>query len=269
MNNLEKICHDIRLGIIERSYLAGKNSAHVGGSLSAVEILAVLFNEILQRPVDLELRDRFILSKGHASLALYCALESVGLLTKEEVDTFEQNGSHYTAHAKKDIEKGLEFTGGSLGLGTSYAVGVAHALKMKGNPAKVYALLGDGECNEGLVWEAIMYAKHQNLDNMIVIVDHNHLQADGPIETVMNTESLADKFTAFGFSTQVVEGHSIDSLIKAFNSRTEGKPNAIIAETVKGKGVSFMENKTNWHFASLPENRYKKAITELMNNGKD
>ena len=269
MNELARICHEIRMNIIERSYLAGKNCAHVGGSLSAVEILAVLYHKVLQRPEDIELRDRFVLSKGHASLALYCALESVGLLSKEEVDTFEQNGSHYTAHAKKDLAKGLEFSGGSLGLGTSYAVGVAHALKMKSNPAKVYALLGDGECNEGLVWEAMMYAKHQNLDNLTVIVDHNHLQADGPIETVMNTDSLAEKFSAFGFSTQVVDGHSIESLINAFNSRIEGKPNAIIAETVKGKGVSFMENKTNWHFASLPENRYKKAITELENNGKD
>jgi len=269
MNQLELISHDIRVSIIERTYLAGKNCAHVGGSLSAVEILAVLFHKVLQRPNDIELRDRFILSKGHASLALYCALESVGLLTKEEVDTFEQNGSHYTAHAKKNIEKGLEFSGGSLGLGTSYAVGVAHALKMKGNPAHVYALLGDGECNEGIVWEAMMYAKHQNLDNLTVIADHNHLQADGPIETVMNTDSLADKFAAFGFATQVVDGHSTESLIKAFDSQVAGKPNAIIAETVKGKGVSFMENKTNWHFASLPETRYKKAITELMNNGKD
>lgn len=269
MNELERICHGIRVSIIERTYLAGKNCAHVGGSLSAVEILAVLYHKVLKRPKDIELRDRFVLSKGHASLALYCALESVGLLTKEEVDTFEQNGSHYTAHAKKDSAKGLEFSGGSLGLGTSYAVGVAHALKMKKNPARVYVLLGDGECNEGLVWEAMMYAKHQNLDNLTVIVDHNHLQADGPIEIVMNTDSLAEKFSAFGFSTQVVDGHSIDSLLNAFVYRTEGKPKAIIAETVKGKGISFMESKTNWHFASLSENRYNKAITELMNNGKD
>jgi len=267
MSEIENICHDIRVNIIERTYLAGQNCAHVGGSLSAVEILAVLYHKVLQRPADLELRDRFVLSKGHASLALYCALESVGLLTKVEVDTFEQNGSHYTAHAKKDIDKGLEFSGGSLGLGTSYAVGVAHALKMKNNPARVYALLGDGECNEGIVWEAMMYARHHNLNNLTIIVDHNHLQADGPIETVMNTDSLADKFEAFGFATQVVDGHSTDGLIKAFDSLAEGKPNAVIAETVKGKGVSFMENKTNWHFASLPENRYKKAITELLNNG--
>lgn len=269
MNELERICHENRVRIIERTYLAGKNCAHVGGSLSAVDILTVLYHKVLQRPVDIELRDRFILSKGHASLALYCALESIGLLTKEEVDTFEKNGSHYTAHAKKELAKGLEFSGGSLGLGTSYAVGVAHALKMKNNPARVYTLLGDGECNEGIIWEAMMYANHQNLNNLTVIVDHNHFQADGPIEMVMNTDSLADKFAAFGFATQVVDGHSIDGLTKVFDSLVEGKPNAIIAETVKGKGVSFMENKTSWHFAPLPESRYKKAITELMNEGED
>ncbi len=263
MNNLEKVCQSIRLGIIERAYSAGKNCAHIGGSLSAVEVLAVLFHGYLRRPADLTQRDRFILSKGHASLALYCTLESVGLLTKEDVDTFEQNGSHYTAHAHKCIARGIDFTGGSLGLGASYAVGVAHALKMEGNAAQVIALLGDGECNEGIIWEAMMYAKHQNLDNLTIVVDHNHLQADGPIEEVMNTDSLADKFTAFGFATQVIDGHSVDAVAGALDSRTSGKPNAIIAETVKGKGVSFMENKTSWHFASLPESRYKKAIAEL------
>ena len=263
MNNLEKVCRSIRLGIIERAYSAGKNCAHIGGSLSAVEILAVLFNGHLQRPDDLSLRDRFVLSKGHASLALYCTLEGIGLLTKEEVDTFEQNGSHFTAHAHRCIARGIEFTGGSLGLGASYAVGVAHALKMKGNPAQVIALLGDGECDEGIIWEAMMYAKHQNLDNLTIVVDHNHLQADGPIEEVMNTDSLADKFTSFGFDTQVIDGHSVAAITNAFDSRAESKPNAIIAETVKGKGVSFMENKTSWHFAYLPESRYRKAIAEL------
>ncbi|MBQ3844836.1 MAG: transketolase [Bacteroidales bacterium] len=266
--NLETICKDIRIGIIERSYMAGKNCAHVGGSLSAVEVMAVLFHQVINRPEDLGQRDRFVLSKGHASLALYCTLESVGLLTKEEVDTFEQNGSHYTAHAKKDILKGIEFSGGSLGLGTSYAVGVAHALKMKGSSARVFTVLGDGECNEGIVWESLMYAKHQNLDNLVVIVDHNHLQADGPTEIVMNTFSLADKLTAFGFYTQEVNGHSTDELTKAFANLKEGTPNAIVAETVKGKGVKFMEGKTNWHFASLPESKYNKAITELKDNGK-
>ena len=263
MNNLDKVCQRIRIGIIERAYSAGKNCAHIGGSLSIVEILAVLYCNYLHRPSDLDQRDRFILSKGHASLGLYCTLEAMGLLAKEEVDTFEQNGSHFTAHAHKDIEKGIEFTGGSLGLGASYAVGVAHALKMQGKAPQVITLLGDGECDEGIVWEAMMYAKHQGLDNLTVIVDHNHLQADGPIEEVMNTDSLAEKFTSFGFATQVVDGHNVTAIAKAFDSRIKGKPNAIIAETVKGKGVSFMENKANWHFASLPESRYKKAISEL------
>lgn len=262
--SLDAICKDIRKGIIERSFIAGKNSAHVGGSLSAVEILAVLFHEVLRRdPSALDDRDRFILSKGHASLALYCALESVGILNKEEVDTFEQNGSHYTAHAKKDINKGLEFSGGSLGLGMSFAVGVAEALKEKGSPARVFVLLGDGECNEGIIWESLMFAKHRSLDNLTVIVDHNHLQADGPIETVLDTKDIAAKFTAFGYKTQTMDGHNTAEIKAAFDKLAEGTPNAIIAETVKGKGVSFMENKTNWHFASLPENKYKKAMLEL------
>lgn len=262
--NLDIICKEIRKGIIERSYTAGKNSAHVGGSLSAVEILAVLFHNVLRRDIDdFCNRDRFILSKGHASLALYCALESAGLLTKEEVDTFEQNGSHYTAHAKKDITKGLEFSGGSLGLGMSYAVGVAEALKEKGSPARVFVLLGDGECNEGIIWESLMFAKHRSLNNLTVIVDHNHLQADGPIETVLDTKDIAAKFTAFGYNTQTVDGHNTAEIKAAFDNLMKGTPNAIIAETVKGKGVSFMENKTNWHFASLPESKYKKAMSEL------
>lgn len=261
---LDIICKEIRKGIIERSYTAGKNSAHVGGSLSAVEILAVLYHRVLKRePDDFSNRDRFILSKGHASLALYCALESVGLLTKEEVDTFEQNGSHYTAHAKKDTTKGIEFSGGSLGLGMSYAVGVADALKERGSNARVYVLLGDGECNEGIIWEALMFAKHRSLNNLTIIVDHNHLQADGPIETVMDTSDLSAKLSAFGFYTQTVDGHNLSDLESAFNNLKTEMPNAIVAETVKGKGISFMENKTNWHFASLPENRYKKAMSEL------
>lgn len=261
---LEDICKTIRIGIIERSYTAGKNSAHVGGSLSAVEILAVLYHQVLKRDKnDFSNRDRFILSKGHASLALYCTLESAGFLSKEEVDTFEQNGSHYTAHAKKDVLKGIEFSGGSLGLGMSFAVGVAEALKEKGSPARVFVVLGDGECNEGIIWESLMFAKHRSLDNLTVIVDHNHLQADGPIETVLDTNDIAAKFSAFGYNTQTVDGHNVDELKKAFDGLVAGTPNAIIAETVKGKGVSFMENKTNWHFASLPENKYKKAMSEL------
>lgn len=267
MNELEKICRDIRLRIVESTYRAGKNCAHVGGSLSAVEILAVLYHAVLREGDVPEDRDRFILSKGHGSLALYCTLESKGLLSREDVDSFEQDGSRYTAHARKDIARGIEFSGGSLGLGVSYAVGVAHALKMKGSPARVYTLLGDGECDEGMVWEALMYASHYKLDNLTVIVDHNHMQADGLVGEVMDTGSLADKFAAFGFASRVVDGHDVKALADAFGTPEPGRPNAIVAETVKGKGIPFMENKTGWHFASLSESHYKKAIDALAGNG--
>ena len=264
MNELEIICHDIRVNIIEMAYHAGKNSAHCGGSLSAVEILATLYHKFLNWDVnDLDNRDRVIISKAHASLVQYCVLASKGLLTKEDLGTFEQNGSHYTVHAHKNIEKGLEFSGGSLGLGLSYAVGVAYALKEKGSKARVYVLLGDGECDEGIIWEAMMFAKHNALSNLTIIVDHNHLQADGFVEEVLDTANLTDKFRAFGFHTFEVDGHSIDELSVAYSKPSDVAPTAIIAETVKGKGISFMENKYNWHFTVLPEGKYKKAIAEL------
>lgn len=264
MNELERVCHNIRINIIELAFRAGKNSAHCGGSLSAVEILATLYHKHLNWEVDdLDNRDRVIISKAHASLVQYCVLESVGRLTKEELYTFEQNGSHYTVHAQKNIEKGLEFSGGSLGLGMSYAVGVAYALKEKGSKAKVYVLLGDGECDEGIIWEAMMFAKHNDLSNLFVIVDHNHLQADGFVEDVMDTSNLAEKFRAFGFHTIELDGHSIEALSEAYSQPSDSKPTAIIAETIKGKGVSFMENKYNWHFTVLPEGKYKKAMAEL------
>lgn len=264
MNDLESICHDIRVNIIELAYRAGKNSAHCGGSLSAVEVLATLYHRFLKWDAnDMDNRDRVIVSKAHASLVQYCVLESVGRLTKEELYTFEQSGSHFTVHAHKDIEIGLEFSGGSLGLGMSYAVGVAYALKEKGSKARVYVLLGDGECDEGIVWEAMMFAKHNALSNLTVIVDHNHLQADGFVEEVLDTANMADKFRAFGFHTIELDGHSIEALSDAYSNMSDTAPTAIIAETVKGKGISFMENKYNWHFTVLPEGKYKKAMAEL------
>lgn len=264
MNELERVCHNIRVNIIELAYRAGKNSAHCGGSLSAVEILATLYHKHLNWCADdLDNRDRVIISKAHASLVQYCVLESVGRLTNDELYTFEQSGSHYTVHAHKNIVKGLEFSGGSLGLGMSYAVGVAYALKEKESKARVYVLLGDGECDEGIIWEAMMFAKHNVLSNLTVIVDHNHLQADGFVEEVLDTANLADKFRAFGFHTIEVDGHSIDELSEAYQKPSSDAPTAIIAETVKGKGISFMENKYNWHFTVLPEGKYNKAKAEL------
>lgn len=264
VKELKRIAYDVRKLIIEASYRAGRNCAHVGGSLSMVEILVALYDIVKRDEKNLENRDRVILSKAHASLALYCMLVKKGLILESDLMTFEQNGSHYTAHAKKNISQGLEFSGGSLGLGFSYAVGVAKALKEKGLQAHVYAILGDGECNEGIIWEGLMFAKHHQLNNLTIIIDHNHLQADGIIEDIIDTSSLVDKFTAFGFYTQEVDGHCIQALLKAFTKQDSSMPNAIVAETVKGKGISFMENKANWHFTALSDNRYKKAICELI-----
>ncbi len=264
IHRIEGLSQKIRMEIIELAYKAGKNGAHCGGSLSAVEILTTLYTSFIKHdPSCLLNRDRMIISKAHASLVHYCILESFGFLSKEELFTFEQNGSNYTVHAKKDINKGIEFSGGSLGLGISYACGVAYACKIKNLNNHIYVLLGDGECNEGIVWEALMFAKHYKLNNLTAIVDHNHLQADGSIEDVLNTDFLTDKFSSFGFKTKQVDGHSVKDLFRVFNERDMTCPNAIIAETIKGKGVSFMENKYNWHFATLPESKYNKALSEL------
>ncbi len=266
LKSIQEMSKAMRLRIIELTYNAGNKGAHLGGSLSSVEIFATLYKAILKIDFsDFEKRDRLILSKGHAAMAQYCALESIGILTKEETDTFEDNGSHFVSHSKRDILKGLEFSGGSLGLGISYAAGVALSCKSKGYQNQIYVILGDGECNEGIVWEALMFAKHYNLTNLTVIVDHNHLQSDGFIEEVIDTESLKGKFNAFGFNAVEVDGHSPIELLKAFGQRDLSRPNAIIAETVKGKGVSFMENKYNWHHNVLSESKYNKAILELIN----
>lgn len=269
---INELCNDIRKRIVGLSYSAGKNSAHIGGSLSAVEILVTLYHRIMRiGETDFENRDRFILSKGHSALALYCVLESAGLIPVGEIDSFETNGSRFTAHARKDLSLGIEFSGGSLGLGLSYATGMAYACKAKALSARVFTLVGDGECNEGIVWESLLFAHHHQLDNFTVIVDCNRLQADGFTRDILDTGSLEDKFAAFGFHPRSVDGHSVAELENALLMDAPG-PKAVIARTTKGKGISFMEDKYNWHFASLSEARYKKAIQDLeaiQENGND
>ena len=261
---VRQLANSIRKDIIRIGYLAEKKGAHFGGSLSMAEVLATLYSFFVTYNLeDLENRDRLILSKGHAALALYCALFERGLLSKKMLENFEQNGSDIVAHSKKDLQKGIEFSGGSLGLGLSYAVGVAYACRKKGLKNRVFVIVGDGELNEGITWEALMFAAHNHLNNLTIIVDHNHLQADGFIEDVMNTSPLEEKCISFGFDTDVVDGHSVPDLFEAFAKKTEDSPRAIIAETIKGKGVSFIENKVKWHHGSLNEQRYLKALKEL------
>lgn len=255
----------IRQRIIELAYNSGKNGSHIGGSFSLVEVYSVLFNSVLRGNGKLtsDDRDRLIVSKGHSALALFCLLESIGLISTEELNSFESNGSDYYAHAKRDISKGIEFSGGSLSLGISYAVGVALACKDKKIDNHLFVILGDGECDEGLVWEAAMSIANFSLNNITLIVDKNGLQSDGFTKDVMNHFSLSNKFTSFGFHTVEVNGHSEDELLKAFNNRDKDRPNAIIARTIKGKGVSFMENERSWHHNVLNQSHYQLALDEL------
>lgn len=263
-NQLEELAHNIRVDIIKTGYLSGTKGAHFGGCLSMAELLAVLYSDFVNYDCsDLEHRDRVVLSKGHAALALYCVLFEKGLISEDELKTFEQDDSELIAHSKRDLQKGLEFAGGSLSLGLTHAVGVAYACKKKSIESRIYAIVGDGELNEGLVWESLMFASHNKLSNLTLIVDHNHLQADGTIEEVMNTAPLKDKLVAFGFNTQKIDGHSVEAIYDALKLSSESQPNAIIAETIKGKGVSFMENKAKWHHGDLNDLRYGKALKEL------
>ena len=256
-------CKDIRKRILELAFKAGSNGSHLGGSLSAVEILNTLYHSGFNfNPAD-ESRDRLILSKGHAALALYCVLESVGIITKEDAETFEQNGTTLFAHAKKNISKGIEFSGGSLSLGISYAVGVALACKSKVFNNRIFVLLGDGECDEGLVWEAVMSAVNYHLDNLTFIVDCNGLQSDGYTKDVMDHSPLEKKFEGFGCKVVSVDGHSEKEVAEAYKVKSKDCPLAIVAHTVKGKGVSFMENLQQWHHGTLSQAQYDQAMEEV------
>ena len=254
----------IRKRILELALHAGSNGAHLGGSLSLVEILNVLYSQNLNLNPQDKNRDRIIMSKGHGALALYCTLENNGILSKEDADTFEQNGTELFAHAKRNVAKGIEFSGGSLSLGISFAVGVALSCRDLGN--QIFVILGDGECDEGLVWESVMSAAHYGLDNMTIIVDCNGLQSDGYTKEVMNTTSLEDKFRAFGCNVYSVDGHSEEELYAAFAKENKSAPKVIVAHTIKGKGVSFLENQQGSHHLVLKESQYEQAIKEVEND---
>ena len=265
MANIEKLKEEalqIRKRILGLALKSGASGTHLGGSLSLVEVLTSLYETVNISKDDN--RDRVILSKGHGALALYTVLEKKGLMTPELVDTFETNGTHLFAHASRDIEHGIEFSGGSLGLGISYAIGVALACKTKGLENHIYVIVGDGECNEGIFWEAMMTAHKFELDNMTVIVDNNGLQADGFTKEIMDLSPMDAKFEAFGLKAVIVDGHDMEAISNALALREQGNPVAIIANTVKGKGVSFMENDVTWHHGVLTQKKYDKAMEELV-----
>ena len=258
----------IRIDLLQEVYY-GK-SGHIGSSLSCADILAVLyFNEMNIDPQDpkAESRDRFVLSKGHASEALYATLAERGYFPKEDLITFRHIDSPFQGHPDMNKVPGVDMTTGSLGQGLSAANGMALASKIDKQGFRVYCLMGDGELEEGQVWEAAMTSSQYELDNICAIIDCNGLQLTGKTEEIksLNYESIEQKFRSFGFNTIVIDGNNIESIMQAFSiaERTKGMPSVIIAKTIKGKGVSFMENNNEWHGKSLSDEDYKKALEEL------
>ena len=265
--DLKNFAKLIRLSALKMAFNAGKNGSHLGAGLSSVEIFAALYGHVLHYNLDKrdeECRDRLVVSKGHCVLSYYSALHEVGFISDDDVDSFETNGSHFHGHAMRNLNNGIEFSGGSLSMGMSFAVGQALACKKKGLDSRVFALVGDGECDEGLIWEAAMSAANFHLNNLVVIVDRNKLQYDGLTIDVMNQLNLGEKFKSFGFEVRVVDGHEVDSLVLALDSPSDS-PICVIANTIKGKGVSFMEGQKEWHHHTLSEEQYNKAKEEVEN----
>ena len=267
LNNISKFSNSIRKNILDMALSAGANSSHFGGALSIADIVAILFsykmniNKSNPEWVD---RDRFILSKGHACLAYYSALSEIGYISKEELKTFEGNESNLLGHPVINRKLGIEFSNGSLGMGLSLGIGLAISSKKKKKNFKVFVIIGDGECNEGSVWEAAMAAANFHLDNLHVIVDHNNFQQTGRNNDIMKLGSLKDKWSSFGWETAELDGHNIENLYDYFNSNQEtNKPKALIANTIKGKGFSFSENNNDWHHRVLTKKVYDEAIEEL------
>jgi len=257
----------LRLKSLKMALDAGKNGSHLGAGLSMIEIFATLYSNVAnissKNKNDVN-RDRVIISKGHCVLSYYSVLNEYGFLSDEDISCFETNGAILHGHATRDISRGIEFSGGSLGLGLSYAIGVALAGKINNLDYHVYVIIGDGECNEGIIWEACMSASHFKLDNLTIIIDHNKLQYDGDVKDIMDMGSLKTKFESFGFHTNDIDGHSVKQIFQALNDKVENKPHAIVANTIKGKGVSFMENKKEWHHSVLSLDQYNLAISEQL-----
>ncbi|MBQ0064620.1 MAG: transketolase [Firmicutes bacterium] len=265
-NKLAVIANNVRKNIILETYMA--KSGHPGGSLSATDILTLLYFEVMdinEENVNSIDRDRFVLSKGHASPALYAVLSAKGFIPEEELKTFRELGSRLQGHPSMGLCPGVDMSTGSLGQGISCAVGMALANKLDGNDHRIYVLCGDGECQEGQVWEAVMSAAHYKLDNMCICVDYNNLQIDGHVSDVMDVSPLDKKFEAFGAHVICIDGHDFDQIRAAYaEAKTvKGQPTVIVAKTIKGKGVSFMEDNVNWHGVAPNKEQYEQATAEL------
>lgn len=259
-------CVSIRKGIIEGTFNA--KSGHPGGSLSIAEILAYLYRvEMNVDPKDPKKadRDRLVLSKGHAAPALYAALANAGFFPVEDLKTLRKSDSYLQGHPNMNYVPGVDMSTGSLGQGISAAVGMALGSKFGGDTFRVYTILGDGEIGEGQVWEAAMFASAKKLDNLCVIVDNNNLQIDGTIEEVNSPYPIPEKFESFGFNVIEIDGNDLEQVASALEQAkaVKGKPTAIVAKTIKGKGVSFMENQVSWHGSAPNAEQYEIAMAEL------
>lgn len=265
-NKLSAIAKDIRIDIIKQVYFAG--SGHPGGSLSAADIVTALYfhemNIDSENPKKSD-RDKFVLSKGHAAPVQYAALAEKGYFPKEELWKLRKLGAMLQGHPDMKKVPGIEMSTGSLGQGISSSVGMALANKIDHNPGRVYTLLGDGELQEGLVWEAFMSAAHYKLDNLTAIIDWNGLQIDGKNEDVMTVTPIDDKLRSFGWNVITIDGHNLEEIINGFKDakNCEGKPTVIIAKTIKGQGVSFMADNPGWHGKAPSEEEAKQAVAEL------
>ena len=272
MNKLElqKMANEVRKGIVTGVHAA--KAGHPGGSLSAADLFTYLYFEEMnvdpKNPQDPD-RDRFVLSKGHTAPGLYATLAHKGYFPVEDLVTLRHIGSHLQGHPCMQHTPGLDMSSGSLGQGISAAVGMALSAKLREKSYRVYTLLGDGEIQEGQVWEAAMFAGARHLDNLVVIVDNNGLQIDGPIDEVNSPYPIGAKFEAFNFNVVEIDGHDFDQIADAFKQAKEckGKPTAIIMKTIKGKGVSFMENQVSWHGSAPNDEQCKQALEELEKVG--
>ena len=260
---------EMRRDLLKMALAAKSQGAHMGGSLSLVEIMAALYDGIMSfEPTapQSETRDRLILSKGHGVMAQYAALKQLGLLSENDLETFKVPGSPLTVHPALHPELGIECATGSLGQGLAFGCGMALGLRLKKNvSSRVVVILGDGECNEGSVWESASYAAHLKLNNIIAIIDKNGLQNDGATRDILSMENMEEKWRSFGWYAVSIDGHDIKAIKKSFFENTN-RPLVIIAHTVKGKGISFMENVPQWHNGILTQKLYDQALEELERN---
>ena len=269
VKKIEQFSINLRITMLNMALEAGAASSHFGGALSMVEIISTLFSHKMNlkkiNDKDWDKRDRFILSKGHACLAYYSALHEIGMISKKELKTFEKDNSSLAGHPVKNKKLGIEFSNGSLGMGLSIGIGLAISSKKKKLNFNTYVVLGDGECNEGSVWEAAMSAPNFGLDNLNVIIDRNNFQQTGSNNEIMNLGNLREKWKNFGWETEEFDGHDIKKLLNYFDKKSNNKkPKILIANTIKGKGFSFSENNNVWHHSVMTKSIYEKAIKEVQ-----